>query len=67
MFVEHGYITWMVPVVEGFEEFVAPEAPVAIEGATVSSLQNSIQMKSRKEERNLISHFAFCSRGVLDL
>ena len=28
---------------------------------------NSIQMKSRKEERNLISHFAFCSRGVLDL
>ena len=43
MFVEHGYITWMVPVVEGFEEFVAPEAPVAIEGATVSSLQ--IQFK----------------------
>ena len=28
---------------------------------------NSNQMKSRKEERNLISHFAFCSRGVLDL
>ena len=43
VFVEHGYITWMVPVVEGFEEFDAPEAPVAIEGATVSSLQ--IQMK----------------------
>ena len=33
--------TWKGPVtvVEGFEEFVAPETPVVTEGAAVSSLQ----------------------------